>query len=239
MVDNNPLPENGEHQDKDPAARNPDTGQPISQGSKGPGNWRDRLPAIIQQMPFPPFTHVPEEPNQNYQLIDQEDLQELAESDPRFHKPVIDRDIDFMDYELLRLFRKRDHDAKKQQVRYQRFQILYLTLAGLAGLVGSLQALTFDSNPDLMPVYSFIETLIALLAVFLATISGRQSPMQLWLKHRQRAEALRREYFRYLTRVPPYDTGPDYAQKLLLSRRAADINRGVDPIQSLDTANGG
>lgn len=214
-----------------PKPKKQDVEQPSTMGGEKP--WRDRLPAIIQQLPFWPFNYVPEEPDPNYQLINLNKLKAFTTQDAGINQALIEQDMQFLEYELMRLFRSRDHEAKKHQLKYQRFQIMYLTLAALAGLLGSLQALSFDSNPELMPWFSFGETLIALSATFLATISGRQSPLQRWLHNRQRAEALRREFFRYITRVPPYNSGPEYTQKMLLARRAADINRGVDPQKNL------
>ncbi len=212
---------------------------PSSQGDQKP--WRKRLPAFIQQLPFWPINFVPTEPHTDFELINRNKLKELAAKDGDIDLDLIQSDVRFLDYELLRLFRQRDHYAKKHQIKYQRFQILYLLLAAAAGLAGSLQALEFNSNPENMPIYSFIETVIALLATFLATISGRQSPLQNWLKNRQRAEALRREYFRYLGRVRPYEEYDNngnirepYVLQMLLARRAADINRGVDPTKSVD-----
>jgi hypothetical protein len=70
---------------------------------------------------------------------------------------------------------------------------------------------------------------VALLATFLATISGRESPLPIWLNNRRRAEQLRREYFRYLMNLPPYDSIEGYQRQMAASRRAADINRGVFP----------
>jgi hypothetical protein len=231
--DNQPEQVNGKAIRPLPEASAPEQ-DPSSQG--GDKRWLKRLPAVVQQLPFPPFNYVPKEPDPNYQLIKLDELTALATKDAAIDERMIRDDVRFLDYELLRMFRQRDHNAKKHQLRYQRFQILYLLLAAAAGLVGSIQALEFESNPQIMPVFSFGETLIALLATFLATISGRQAPLQEWLKNRQRAEALRREYFRYLTRVTPYEehspTGgfrEPHQLKMLLARRAANLNRGVDP----------
>jgi hypothetical protein len=67
------------------------------------------------------------------------------------------------------------------------------------------------------------------LVIFLATISGRSAPLPNWLNNRRRAEHLRREYFRFLMHLPPYDEPVVYKRQELLSERAADINRGVNP----------
>ncbi len=184
------------------------------------------VPLWLRQMPFSP---LPEKPDPNFQLVDLGDVDKLLHGQSHEAIDEIKADIEYMDYELMRLFRRRDHEAKKQQVRYQRFQLGYIILAAIAALIGSFQALEFASNPERMPVWSFMETLVALAATFLATISGRESPLQTWLLNRRRSETLRREYFRYIMRVPPYHNGEPYQQRVLLSLRVADINRGVDP----------
>ena len=52
------------------------------------------------------------------------------------------------------------------------------------------------------------------------------------MSNRRRAEQLRREYFRFLTRMPPYDEVTGYRRRMLLSKRVADINRGMHPDDS-------
>ena len=217
-----------------PTTAQPDPRQPeikAEPNSQGKAGFRKRLPVLMQEMPR--FSFEPPTPDPNYQLINRDDLQELLKDSPAARDEII-KDIEFMEYELMRLFRQRDHSAKQQQNRYRRVQILYLMLAGLATMIGSLQALAFESNPETIPVYAFAETIVALLATFLATVSGREPPLPLWLQNRRRAEQLRREYFRFITRVPPYDEVEGYQRRMMLSKRAADINRGVYP-QDVET----
>jgi hypothetical protein len=200
---------------------------PSSQGSESVR--RRRAPAWIRQLPKMNFQ--PAEPDPKYELIDREEVRQvLGDVRPEI-RARIEADIEFLDYELLRLFRHRDHRAKKQQNRYRLNQIVYLVLATVATALGSAQAIALSSAPETMPIYSFAETVVALIATYLATTSGRESPFTDWLSSRRRAEQLRREYFRYLTHLPPYDQfkHDDYERKLLLSKRAADINRGVYP----------
>jgi Protein of unknown function (DUF4231) len=181
-------------------------------------SWAKQLP----QLRFPP-------PNPTFELIDRKRLRDiLKDADPGAITRIED-DLKFLENELLRLFRDRDYEAALQQNRYRLYQILYILLAALATLLGSIQALVLNTNRTLLPWLAFGETIVALLATFLATISGREPPLPLYLNNRRRAESLRREYFRFLMGLPPYDTveGPDRRQ--MLSVRAADINRGVFP----------
>jgi hypothetical protein len=169
------------------------------------------------------------EPTQNFQLIDPKAMSEvLRDADPAAYKQIED-DLKFMEHELTRLFKDADLTAKINQNRYRLFQLGYILLAALAALFGSLQALTLNARNDLLPWLAFAETVVALFATYLATISGREPPLPAWLEARRKAESMRREVFRYLLNLKPYDAvdGPD--RRRLLSRRAADINRGVFP----------
>ena len=142
----------------------------------------------------------------------------------------IETDMQFLEAELLRLFRDRDYEASMQQNRYRLVQIGYIVLAALATLFGSLQALALNSADNrLLPWMAFAETLVALIVTFLATVSGREPPLPLYLTNRRRAESLRREYFRYLMNLPPYDSVEGPQRRVMLSSRSADINRGVFP----------
>ena len=213
-----------------------DTHQPSTQGRL---NFRKRLPVWVQELPqFGKFQ--PEEPDPNYRLLEKEKLAEVLTDIPESIKQEIYEDIDFMDYELLRLFRQRDYSAKYNQNRYRRLQINFLFLAVAATLIGSLQVITLSSIPEIMPLFAFLETVIALLTAFLAAVGGREPPQELWLTNRRRAEQLRREYFRFITRMPPYDEVQGYQRRMLLSQRAADINRGMYPQEADErTARGG
>ena len=195
---------------------------PVSQERKG---FRQGWPAWLRQMPrlrFPP-------PDDNFQLIDAHRLEEFLRTVEPKAADRIRSDIGHMEYELLRLFRARDYEASRQQNRYRLYQITYVLLAAFSTLVGSLLALSLNSSPGLTPWLAFAETIVALVAIFLATISGREPPLQLYMTNRRRAELLRREYFRYLMDLPPYDAVSGYEREMLLSRRAADINRGTTP----------
>lgn len=199
--------------------------EPSTQGKSG---FRKDRPAWFRDLPqFPRFN--PPEPDEKYQLIDSQKLREVLTGFDEAIVRKIEEDIQFMDYELLRLFRERDHEAKLQQNRYRLFQIFFIGLAAVATMLGAIQALMLNNNPGVVPIFSFLETVIALLATFLATISGREAPLPIWLANRRRAEHLRREYFRFLVNLPPYDSQEGFQRRILLSKRAADVNRGIDP----------
>jgi hypothetical protein len=194
---------------------------PISQGKTG---FRSGWPMWMKQMPR--FRNFPD-PNESFQLLDNGQIEEMMTN----HEPqAAERmrvDIKHMEYELLRLFRSVDYEAKRQQNRYRFYQIIYMLLAFVATLIGAMLALSLDSKPGLAPWLAFGETIVALVTTYVATISGREPALPAWLNNRRRAEALRREYFRYLMNMEPYDSVEGYHREMLLSRRAADINRGV------------
>ena len=198
---------------------------PVSQGG---GSFRRHLPVWLREMPrYGPFR--PAEPDAGFRLLDHDQLEVVLQGVPAIVREEIQEDIDFLEYEVMRLFRERDHRAKAQQNRYRRQQINFLLLSIISTLVGSLQLISLANQPERMPLFAFLETVISLLTAFLAAVSGREPPQEQWLLNRRRAEELRREYFRFLTRVPPYDEVGGYQRRMLLAQRAAEINRGLQP----------
>jgi hypothetical protein len=129
----------------------------------------------------------------------------------------------------LRLFRVRDYQAKFQQNRYRQYQIAYMLLATAATIAGSLLAISLRDTPQSAPFWGLVETLIALGATFLSALSTREPPLPLWIENRRIAEQLRREYFRFLMDLEPYDALEGYDRRSTLSMRAARINRGALP----------
>ncbi|MEL7435194.1 MAG: DUF4231 domain-containing protein [Chloroflexota bacterium] len=195
-------------------------------------DYRKNWPAWAKQLPKFRFN----QPNKTFRLIDTDRL--IASLKERGASPEaiqrIKDDIDFLDHELERLFRQRDYRASLQQNRYRLYQVGFTLLAALAGVLGAIQALTVNTAPDIMPYIAFGETVVALFTTYLATISGRVPALPEWINNRRHAEYLRREYYRFLMDLEPYDTVSGYERKQLLSIRAANINRGVYPDKSAD-----
>jgi hypothetical protein len=184
------------------------------------------MAAWIQELPTLNF---PAEPDPNFQLIDKVKLEAALQSADADARQKVVEDLMFLEQEILRLFRERDHEAKNQQNRYRVYQLAYIFLAALAGMIGSIQAIALSHSPNALPFWAFLETVVALIVTYLATISGREPPLPIWLTNRRRAEQLRREYFRYLMNMPPYDELEGYHRQTELSKRVANINRGVYP----------
>lgn len=202
--------------------------KPVSQGR--PYRLRSKFPVWVQELPTLRF---PPRPDPNFQLLDNETLEKvLAETDEATAKRIRE-DKAFLDEVLLSRFLERDFEAKRQQNRYRQYQLGYIFLAALASMIGSIQAIALIRSPDALPFWGFMETVIALVVTYLATISGREPPMPIWLDNRRKAEQLRREYFRYLLNLLPYETKDGYERQTELKNRVADIYRGDYPEEPL------
>lgn len=198
--------------------------------TQDPRQSRKGWPTWAKQLPTFNFN----EPDENFQLINRDEMRAFLQSKGADAEAIarIEEDMDHLDSELLRLFRKRDYIASLQQNRYRLYQIGFSVLAALATIIGAFQALAVNDNPNILPYLAFFETVVALFTTYLATISGRPSPLPAWLTNRRHAEYLRREYFRYLMDLEPYDRLEGHERKLQLSTRAANINRGIYPDKS-------
>lgn len=202
--------------------------------SQKDSSFRSRFPEWLKQFPYLRFPDAKD----SFQLIDPKDLEEVLAGASPEATARIKEDIEFLDYELLRLFRQKDYRASYEQNRYRKYQIGYMFLAAMAGLIGALQALSLSGSPELAAVFAFMETVVAAFVTFLSTVKGESPPLDTWLTNRRRAEFLRREYFRYLLNLEPYDDMKGYHRQRLLSARAADINRGNFPNKVIVTQGG-
>jgi uncharacterized membrane protein YkvA (DUF1232 family) len=193
----------------DSGASSKATEAPITQEKK---TFRESWPEWMRQLPQIQF---PENPNENFELINPEQLERIIASTKASPEAIaqLRSDLAFLDKELLRLFRQRDFDAKYQQNRYRFYQIAYMV--------------SLNSAPDWVPFLGFLETIIAVMTTFLATVSANEPALPLWLENRRKAEQMRREYFRFLMDLAPYDGLDNYDRRRKLSVRVANINRGL------------
>lgn len=198
--------------------------QPTTQGKK-PSSY---VPAWVRELPQW-WRFKPEAPDPKYQLLKPEIVNEILSKYSPAVQSQIREDMVNLDQEILRYFRGLDHAAKFNQNRYRKFQLLYIIFATMATGFGAGQALSLYSSPNWAPIWGGLEVAVAAFVTFLATIVSPENPLEGWMKNRKRAEQLRREYFRYLANLEPYDMLDPVARQLVLARRAADINRGVDP----------
>lgn len=195
-----------------------------------PKGFRQGWPVWAKQLPKFKFN----EQDREFQLIDRDEMRAFLRAKGASPDAIqrLEEDMNHLDHELLRLFRDRDYIASLQQNRYRTYQLGFSTLAAVATVIGAFQALAVNDNPNLLPYLAFGETVVALFTTYLATISGSVSPLPAWLTNRRHAEYLRREYFRYLMDLEPYDQLSGTDRKLQLSIRAANINRGIYPDKS-------
>jgi len=187
-----------------------------------------RMPAWMKQLPE---RNIPTTPDPTFQLINDkmlDNIQRIHQLDATSIQRIKD-DRKFMETELMRYFRELDADAKVKQNNYRLYQIRILVLATIATLVGSLQAVSLD-NESALRFFGLLEGIVALFAVFIIQTRGTDSTLPGWLTARKKAEQLRREYFRFMLRLPPYDREMQvYDLKLKLSSRAAEIYNDQDP----------
>jgi hypothetical protein len=202
--------------------------EPVTQqkGRRRPNWW----PEWAKQLPYMNLPPV----KQNFSLISRKRMYELIGNASQDTKASVEADLQHLEKELMPLFNEVDRQASLHQNRYRLVQILFIVLATLATIIGSLLALCLGSEDTRtwVPMLSFAETVVALAATFLATISGREAALPKWLENRRKAESLRREFFRFLVDLPPYDELESYRRKMLLSERAALINQGRFPEES-------
>ncbi len=209
-----------------PPIESEETQQPKTMGNERP---KDSQFEWFRQ--FPKFNFP--QPNQTFVLINDEELQEIFKTKNIDSQSVeaerVRRDIRVLNEELMPIFRERDYVAKQEQNRYRLYQLSFLSLATAATGVGSLQVWALQSAPEWILVFGLIETVIALLTTFIATLMGNKQPLGEWLDNRSLAESLRREYYRYLADAEPYHQLDGVKRETHLALRAAAINNRKDP----------
>ncbi len=183
---------------------------------------------FLRQMPHLRFSNTRDE---SFQLLPPDKVREILRDMPSEVVEQVINDMQAVNHDILRLFRERDYEAAEEQNRYRLYQIGYMLLATLATFFGSLQAVLFGTDPRYVAVFAFAQTIIAGLSTFLSFISTREPPFQRWMENRRRAEFLRREYFRYLVSLPPYNdpTLRGFERERMLAQRAAQANSGMYP----------
>jgi hypothetical protein len=200
--------------------------EPVSQEPERSRTRRLKRPAVLQE--FPSWNVTPRE---DFGFIDRDELEKILSDAPDDVKEEILADMHVLEIELLnRFFKERDFEATRHQNRYRRFQIIYITLAFIATILGSAQAYAIAADWDALTIIALLETVVALVATMVATISTSEPPFTQWIENRRIAEFLRQEYFRYLLRIDPYDRFTVKARRdMFLARRAAEINSGKYP----------
>jgi hypothetical protein len=102
-----------------------------------------------------------------------------------------------------REFAAYDHQATRLRLFFTRFQRLILGLGVAATLLALIVAETDKQGLD------WLVALIPATSAVLVAIAGRQATGPRWVLLRAAAETLKAEIYRYRTRTPPYNGGPD------------------------------
>lgn len=199
--------------------------EPTSQGN---ANARASWPLWMRQLPT---FNDPKPKDPNYKLLDYERAKAaLTATGANVSQSMLDElrhDFDVLEAEVMRLFRANDLQAKIFQNRYRLTQIGFIAFATAATALGSFQALALLAGSKTgVALIAFFEGGIALLVTFLATLSSPKQQLTEWLGYRQRAELLRREFYRYLMRLTPYEGLNQADREQLIAQRAASINKG-------------
>ena len=202
------------------------TQEPVTQEKP---SFRQYMPEWVRQLPklrFPPA-------DEHFQLLEEAKFRSVLQGVDSTIVEEIVQDLKEIDHDIMRQFRERDYEASQQQNAYRLYQLGYMFLATAATFFGSAQALSFGSNPDIVALFALLQTIISGLAVFLSFISTREPPLPRWMENRRKAEFLRREYFRYLVGLPPYDNPnlKPHERKRELGLRAAKAINEAFPIE--------
>ncbi|MGW6194812.1 DUF4231 domain-containing protein [Kribbella sp. NPDC055110] len=147
--------------------------------------------------------------------------QPIISAEKREAYPALATDLAVIDRELAPAFEECDSDALRYQHRYRRQQILILLGSALVVGLGGLQAA--------LPHQRWPGVALAVVGVVLAA-SSRFAKEQGWLHNyldeRVKAEGLRSQCFRYLSRTGNY-TGDD--REFVLRRAVLAIQHGKEP----------
>jgi len=198
---------------------------PTTQAKESRQGWGIEF---LRQMPHLRFSRTRDD---NYMLIREDAARAELQGLPQDIIDEVIADMKSIDHDVMRLFRDRDYDAAQNQNTYRLYQVSYMVLATAATFVGSLQAVLFGADPRWVALFAFIQTVLAGLTTFLSFITTREPPLPLWMENRRQAEFLRREAFRYLIGLPPYndDKMKRHERKRRAAERAAQVNKGAYP----------
>jgi hypothetical protein len=135
--------------------------------------------------------------------------------------PALAADFEVIDRELTPAFEECDVAALRHQYRYRRQQVFILLGSALVAGLGGLQAALSDQR--------WPGVLLMVLGIVLAASSRfakEQTSLNHYLTERLKAERLRSQYFRYLSRTGKY---ADDDREFVLRRAVIAIQRGKEP----------
>ena len=126
---------------------------------------------------------------------------------------IVRDDVDMLNRTLVRAFIDEDYNAQYWQNQYFLFQWLFTLLALLATTFAAATTwATVSGATGWAQGFGGATTLVGIIVTVLVYIYNRDRPQRTWYEKRRSAESLRKQYFLYVTHMPPYDTQRhDYA----------------------------
>jgi hypothetical protein len=135
--------------------------------------------------------------------------------------PALADDFAVLDRHLKEEFTRTDLTALRSQYAYRGLQVLMILGSALVSVLGAVQA-SFGGQRWIGILVAAAGALVAAVGTF-----GKERDTQnTYLQARVKAERLRAQYFRYLTRVGPY-AGADREEAL--QRAVIAVRRGQEP----------
>ena len=146
----------------------------------------------------------------------------LVKPEVRAAAPALEPDFEILDAELLPTFHELDEGALRAQNDFRLGRILIILGSALATALGAVQAALGGGVMALGVAEAIVAGAFAAVVAF---VRGREAQKE-YFTGRLKAERLRGEYFLFLGRIAPYETGDDDDRRSLLHRRVAEIEVG-------------
>jgi hypothetical protein len=127
----------------------------------------------------------------------------LVSAEQRATAPALADDFTALDDILLPVFHRLDEDALRSQNSFRLGQVVIILGGSLATALASVQAALGGGVTALGVAGALVS---GALAAVVSYVRAREAQKE-YLTARLKAERLRREYFRYLGRLAPYDAG--------------------------------
>lgn len=129
--------------------------------------------------------------------------------------PLLKQDLTDLEQHLMPFFWELNQKAKYYQNQFYLYQWVFLFGALITTGLGAFTTYSYTlENPGSLPeVFGIITAIVSGVTAFFNVISNQSSPQARWARARRLAEELRVTYFRYVTRLKPFD-GADRVQKL-------------------------
>jgi hypothetical protein len=155
--------------------------------------------------------------------------------------PLVTQDLADLEEYLLPTFWEFNQKAKYYQNNFYKFQWVFMLGAFLttvfAVLTGYYGGLTGDevrfflittSKQTMVDIFGFLTAIISAVTSYYTVLSNRHEPRKRWAGYRRLTEELRMMYFKFLSRVAPFDRENrlDMLRKSVLEIRRQEQENG-------------